>query len=506
MSVDLNGIINWLKGWFYDKGEVNTIANSKLNANLTTANKNLVTNGSGDVVLEDKPVIPDISGKIDTAGTGLSKSGTTLNHSNSITAQTSTALKKISFDGQGHITGTANVESSDLPTHTHSIASVTNLQTELNGLDTRIDNLESFEFIKVVSDKGTASASTMNTLYIVQETDATTSETNVNVYYTKKDGSNYSWVKLDDNILDELDLDWSNIENNPFSNKQPSDFANVTHNHTKSQIINFSHTHGHLSNDGKLTTTISNTNKVVVTDSQNNIGVVEVDELNCGTFSELQTLINNANATNGDRVVVLDKDYKNSGNETEIVIPTTGINGFTIVGNGHTIDADRKSRIFNISNTNSLAVTLKDLVLINGYAHGNSPVDTYGGAIYVPNHNLLTVNNCRFLNNDATYGGAIYCGNDVRINDCYFHFGEIPNTLRGAYIYNYESNMNIYNCSYPAVEASMYPVFNNVTNKPYLTSHQDVSGFVTSISLVPKSDDNTGAIRLYYGDEPSNNS
>ena len=62
----------------------------------------------------------DISGKIDTAGTGLSKSGTTLNHSNSITAVTTAAFKKIKYDAQGHITGTADVAASDLPSHTHS--------------------------------------------------------------------------------------------------------------------------------------------------------------------------------------------------------------------------------------------------------------------------------------------------------------------------------------------------------------------------------------------------
>lgn len=49
--------------------------------------------------------IPDVSGKIDTAGTGLSKSGTTLNHSNSVTAKSTQAVYPITFDAQGHITG-----------------------------------------------------------------------------------------------------------------------------------------------------------------------------------------------------------------------------------------------------------------------------------------------------------------------------------------------------------------------------------------------------------------
>ncbi len=53
------------------------------------------------------------------AGTGLSLSGTTFNHSNSITAVTTAAFKKFKYDAQGHITGTADVAASDLPSHTH---------------------------------------------------------------------------------------------------------------------------------------------------------------------------------------------------------------------------------------------------------------------------------------------------------------------------------------------------------------------------------------------------
>lgn len=85
----------------------------------TNSGKFLKVNNSGNVVCESV-TIPDITGKIDTAGTGLSKSGTTLNHSNSITAQTSTVFKKIKYDAQGHVTGTDDVTASDLPSHTHS--------------------------------------------------------------------------------------------------------------------------------------------------------------------------------------------------------------------------------------------------------------------------------------------------------------------------------------------------------------------------------------------------
>lgn len=67
-----------------------------------------------------------LNNKIDTAGTGLSKSGTTLNHSNSITAGTigsstttsgaSIVIPYASYDAQGHITGKG--------THTHTVNSL----------------------------------------------------------------------------------------------------------------------------------------------------------------------------------------------------------------------------------------------------------------------------------------------------------------------------------------------------------------------------------------------
>lgn len=47
----------------------------------------------------------NIDGAITAAGTGLSKSGSTINHSNSVTAKTTQALYPIAFDAQGHITG-----------------------------------------------------------------------------------------------------------------------------------------------------------------------------------------------------------------------------------------------------------------------------------------------------------------------------------------------------------------------------------------------------------------
>ena len=97
MSRTLTGIAEWLNDWFPLKGTE--------------------TRSLSDVV---SAINTALGNKIDSAGTGLSKSGTTLNHSNNISAQSSTVFKKFKYDGQGHITGIADVESNDLPQHGHS--------------------------------------------------------------------------------------------------------------------------------------------------------------------------------------------------------------------------------------------------------------------------------------------------------------------------------------------------------------------------------------------------
>ena len=51
---------------------------------------------------------------IQSAGSGLSKDGTTLNHSNSVTAKTSEGFAAITYDAQGHITGSTAATTAQL--------------------------------------------------------------------------------------------------------------------------------------------------------------------------------------------------------------------------------------------------------------------------------------------------------------------------------------------------------------------------------------------------------
>ena len=74
--------------------------------------------------------------KIDTEGTGLSKSGTTLNHSNSVTAVTTAGALKVKYDAQGHITGSDTLSASDIsavPTSRTVNGSALSSDVTLNG-------------------------------------------------------------------------------------------------------------------------------------------------------------------------------------------------------------------------------------------------------------------------------------------------------------------------------------------------------------------------------------
>lgn len=246
MSQDIKNVVAWLKNWFYEKSEVYTKSETytKEEVNSSLANKVNVSQGSGN---SDKNIVTNSSGNITTenkitAGSGLSLSNTNqLSHSNSVSAQTTAVLKKIKYDAEGHITETANVDDSDLPSHSHATTSVTNTETYSNlgsnltnqklindAINSKIGTLENISFIEVVTTKPTPSASTMGKLYVVSE------NSKVNVYYTKRSGSSsnytYSLQKMDTDILDELVLNWNDIQN------KPQTFTPSAHTHNPNEI------------------------------------------------------------------------------------------------------------------------------------------------------------------------------------------------------------------------------------------------------------------------------
>ena len=130
-----------------------------------------------------------------------------------------------------------------------------------------------------------------------------------------------------------------------------------------------------------------------------------VDKLNFDgdSLTELQTLIDNAQERS---TISLDRDYYCSSDFED----TRGVQinkVLTINGNGHTINTFNNARAFTIL---ADGVVINDLTFINGI----------NCCLYLYN-NLTTFNNCNFINNSGTYGGAIVTSGELRINNCYFY-------------------------------------------------------------------------------------
>jgi hypothetical protein len=137
--------------------------------------------------------------------------------------------------------------------------------------------------------------------------------------------------------------------------------------------------------DDKQATLVSGTNiKTINNNSLLGSGNIDIQGggADVGSFTELQVLI--TDASSGD-VLVLDKDYKNTGNESYITIDKP----LTILGNGHVLDADGKSGIFNITES----CNISSLIFTNSKVTG-----ILGGAIYCTSSNNK-ISNCIFTNN-----------------------------------------------------------------------------------------------------------
>lgn len=515
MAKNITGIVTWLKGWFFDKDEITakeqalqTQINNKASVtDLNTTNGNVSSLQSAMDNKVDKVTGKGLSTNDYTAAEkakleGIEAQANKYVHPTGVgTAQPSAVFKKIKYDANGHITGTENVIGTDLPEHNHNTAqviqgtSLSNLGTGANAsqndvnvaINNTIGDLKNLDLIVVTDNKGTASASTMNKLYVVSENNE------VNYYYTKRNGTSpnytYVWEQFDANIV--VDTDWTNIQN------KPSTFTPATHNH----------------NDLYYTET-------------------EIDEMKCGNFTELLQVINSANGG----TVILDKNYKFDSSTDSGLYFIRLSDGMTIIGNGHIIDANNQTKIFSTSGGQS--VTIKNVIFTNATDHQNATsggsaiefgygsltlIDCvfvgnnftnvigrggYGGAVSIRNGNAYppsTFRNCVFLNNSsADNGGAIGKSSSGTLNiyDCVFKGNTATNNGNDIYANN-EGTVNVCNCD--TSNANLY----NATNKPYLTEHQNLSGClqsgdaITSIVTVPKSEDATGALRLYFGDEPN---
>lgn len=216
MAQVVKDVVTWLKQWFYTEDEVDTKLATKVSTaqGSSNASKNVVTDSGGNITLEAK-VTKTSQLTNDGDGTNAFVKN---NDSRLSNARTPTS----------HNQATTTITNSE--TYSNLGSSLTTQKLVNDAINTKIGELSSIKAVQVVADKGTASASTMNKLYIVSENNK------VNVYYTKESSGSYSWQKMDTDILDELSINWADVQN------KPSSFTPA------------SHTHGNVTNDGKIGT------------------------------------------------------------------------------------------------------------------------------------------------------------------------------------------------------------------------------------------------------------
>ena len=116
---------------------------SKLDiAQTSYKGKNVVVDSStGDITFEDKPTIPDVSGKIDTAGTGLTKSSTTL--SADIGGSSSTSGSKLVACNDTRLSDARTPTS-----HNHNLTDVNNTATVTVTITYTDDSTETVKLVK----------------------------------------------------------------------------------------------------------------------------------------------------------------------------------------------------------------------------------------------------------------------------------------------------------------------------------------------------------------------
>ena len=130
-------------------------------------------------------------------------------------------IEKSNIDGLVKNDGTIDTNVYSQSGHTHLMADITDLSLPAA--------------VKVVTTLPSASADTMDKLFILVGNDT------VDVYYTTKSGNTYSWNKMDDDILDNLSIEWSDIQDRPtdvadFTDNYNTAFTPKSHNHVMNDI------------------------------------------------------------------------------------------------------------------------------------------------------------------------------------------------------------------------------------------------------------------------------
>jgi hypothetical protein len=302
------------KQWFYDKTEIDTelsdvVRDDDIANMVTTSSTTGLIKNDGTI---DTTSYQEAGDYIETSNTqGLVKNDGTIDTTTylSTTSASNTYVAKEQGKGlfSGSYTDLTNIPETFAPsTHTHSINDVidfsasasdildsnahTNLGTSANAtqsaintaIDTKIGSLLSVELIEVVNALPTASADTMNALYLVAEDTAETDDA-YEIFVTVETGTSgnetYAWEKVD---TARIDL---------------SGYATVDH------------VHGNISNDGKIGTTANQfvyTGTGGLVSAKSSIGNITTDGAIGSTSGDVVVTTTNGVLTTSDWITEVD--------------------------------------------------------------------------------------------------------------------------------------------------------------------------------------------------------
>lgn len=190
-----------------------TIPSAKIKVGSSgNASKNVVTNSSGQIILEAKPTVPSASSTTPSAdvtggavGTGTTYARADHQHPLSNAYATSGHNHDGTYAPASHTQATTTISNdqayNNIKAGESSTLTLTNQKLINDAINTKLGTLLEADLIVVTTNKGTASASTMNKLYLVAKSGGASGD-GYDIWITVRTGSSgsysYAWEKVDD--------------------------------------------------------------------------------------------------------------------------------------------------------------------------------------------------------------------------------------------------------------------------------------------------------------------
>ena len=189
-------------------------------ANLENTTVDAALDNSSENPVQNKAIYTALDGKVDKVnGKGLSTEDFTTAEKTKLAGLENTtvdsALNATSENPVQNKVVKSALDGKAASSHSHSASEVTdatayaNLETAAgatqatinSAVNSKIGSLLAIELITVVANLPTASASTMNKMYLVAESTSATND-NYEIFITVKSGNNYDWEKVDTARID----------------------------------------------------------------------------------------------------------------------------------------------------------------------------------------------------------------------------------------------------------------------------------------------------------------